>query len=90
MSNNKYGTSPVGSPAMRKRPTKARTELLQTFFDFLELEPTTGEMEMIDQIISTMMWSQRGYETVFHAACTAHRCVHQEVPPWELRKKKKP
>lgn len=88
MSTNKYGTSPIGSPAQRKRPTKARVELLQTFFAFLELEPTTGEMEMIDQLISTMMWSQRGYETVFHAACTAHRCVHKEGPVWVLRPKK--
>jgi hypothetical protein len=88
MTTNRFGTSPLGSPTQRKRPTKARVELLKSFFEFLEHEPTTAESEMLDTIISCFMWSHRGYETVFHAAHAAHRCIHREDATWKIRPKK--
>ena len=88
MELTRYGTSPLGSPAQRRRPTIARSDLLKTVFEYLDQEPTTNEYEMLDIIISCMMWSYAGYKHVFNAAKTAHEIVHQETPPWILKEPK--
>jgi hypothetical protein len=85
---NQFGTSPVGSPSTKRRPTIARGELLKTMFEFFELEPTTAEYEMIDMLVSCFMWSRQGYETVFNAAVAAHNCVHKEAPVWQMKPEK--
>lgn len=83
---NTFGTSPVGRPATVKRSSRIRKELLQTIGEFLELEPSVAEMQMIDTIISCFMWSHRGYLTVYDSAVECHRVIHKEVPKWKKRK----
>jgi hypothetical protein len=85
---SKFGSSPVGSPATRKAPTKAREELMKSLFEFFALEPTTAELEMLDMIISASMWSFKGYSLFFEAANKAHRIVHKEDSTWKKKEMK--
>ncbi|MHA2085779.1 MAG: hypothetical protein ACXABD_18705 [Candidatus Thorarchaeota archaeon] len=82
---SKFGSSPVGSPATRKAPTKAREELMKSLFEFFALEPTTAELEMMDMILSAAMWSYEGYELFYHTANIAHRIVHKEDSTWKKK-----
>ena len=88
LSKIEFGDTPIGNTIVKRGPTKARTDLLRTLFEFLDLDPTGYEMEMLDEIISCAMWSYKGYSAFFDFAVKAYRIIHKEDPSWTKKKQR--